>query len=51
MILNVVARTKALIAEGKTRDDVLSARLTASYDAKVPGGLDKLPGSSMATNA
>jgi cyclase len=51
MILNVVTRTKALIAEGKTRDDVLSARLTASYDAKVPGGLDKLPGSSTATNA
>jgi cyclase len=49
MILDIVTRTKAMISEGKTHDEILSAKLTASYDAKVPGGLDQLPGSTATT--
>jgi cyclase len=49
MIVDVVDRVKKLIAEGKTRDEVLAARLTASYDARVPGGLDQLPRSTATT--
>lgn len=49
MIVDVVDRVKKLISEGKTRDEVLTARLTASYDAKVPGGLDQLPRSTATT--
>jgi cyclase len=49
MIVDVVGRVKKMIAEGKTRDEVLTARLTASYDAKVLGGLDQLPRSTATT--
>ena len=49
MIVDVVARAKTMISDGKTRDEVLSARLTASYDATVPGGADHLPGSTATT--
>jgi cyclase len=49
MIADVVVRAKKMISDGKTHDEILSARLTASYDAKVPGGLDRLPGSTATT--
>ena len=49
MIVDVVDRVKKMIAEGKMRDEVLTARLTASYDARVPGGLDQLPQSTATT--
>ena len=39
MILAVQARVKQLIAEGKTEQEVLAAKVTAPFDAKVPGGL------------
>src|SRR6266850_308558 len=39
MILAVQAKVQQLIAQGKTLQDVLAAKVTAPYDAKVPGGL------------
>lgn len=39
MILAVRGRVQQLIAEGKTGPEVLAAKVTADYDAKVPGGL------------
>jgi hypothetical protein len=49
MIVDVVDRVKKMISEDKTRDEVLTARLTASYDARVPDGLDQLPRGTAAT--
>ncbi len=43
MILAVGQRVRAMIAEGRTVDQVLAAKLTAPYDARVPGGFDPLP--------
>jgi len=39
MILAVQAKVQQMIAQGKTREEVLAAKVTAPYDAKVPGGL------------
>lgn len=39
MILDVQTRVQGLIAQGRTLQEVLAAKVTASYDAKVPGGL------------
>jgi cyclase len=39
MILAVQAKVQQLIAQGKTQQEVLAAKVTAPYDAKVPGGL------------
>src|SRR5436190_6175154 len=39
MILGVQGKVQQLIAQGKTLPEVLAAKVTASYDAKVPGGL------------
>jgi glyoxylase-like metal-dependent hydrolase (beta-lactamase superfamily II) len=39
MILAVQAKVQQLIAQGKTREEVLAAKVTAPYDANVPGGL------------
>jgi glyoxylase-like metal-dependent hydrolase (beta-lactamase superfamily II) len=39
MILGVQAKVRQLIAEGKTEQEVLAAKVTAPYDASVPGGL------------
>jgi cyclase len=39
MILDVQAKVRQLIAQGKTEQEVLAAKVTASYDTKVPGGL------------
>jgi cyclase len=39
MILGVQAKVQQMISEGKTQQDVLAAKVTAPYDAKVPGGL------------
>jgi cyclase len=39
MILEVQARVQKMIAQGKTLQEVLAAKVTAPYDAKVPGGL------------
>ena len=33
------AKVQRMIAEGKSEQDVLAAKVTAPYDAKVPGGL------------
>ena len=38
MILAVRFRVQQLIAQGKSEEEVLAARVTADYDAKVPGG-------------
>jgi cyclase len=43
MILDLQAKVAALIADGKTKQEVLGARLTTPYDAGVPGGTDRLP--------
>jgi hypothetical protein len=39
MILGVRAKVQQMINEGKTQREVLAAKVTAPYDAKVPGGL------------
>jgi len=39
MILGVEAKVRQMIGEGKSLQDVLAAKVTAPYDAKVPGGL------------
>jgi glyoxylase-like metal-dependent hydrolase (beta-lactamase superfamily II) len=39
MILGVQAKVREMIHEGKTVQEVLAAKVTAPYDAKVPGGL------------
>jgi cyclase len=43
MILDVRDQVLSLIAAGKTKQEVLAARLTASYDNGVPGGTTPLP--------
>jgi cyclase len=45
MIIAVSSRVQQMADEGKSEDEVLAAKLTAPYDAKVPGGLASLPGS------
>src|SRR5712692_2565727 len=39
MILGVEAKVQQMIGQGKTEQEVLAAKVTAPYDAKVPGGL------------
>ena len=39
MILGVQAKVQQMLNEGKTEREVLAAKVTAPYDAKVPGGL------------
>jgi len=39
MILGVQAKVQQMINEGKSEREVLAAKVTAPYDAKVPGGL------------
>ena len=39
MILDVQAKVQKMINEGKSEREVLAAKVTAPYDAKVPGGL------------
>jgi cyclase len=39
MIFAVREKVQQLIAQGKTLQDVLAAKVTAPFDAKVPGGL------------
>jgi glyoxylase-like metal-dependent hydrolase (beta-lactamase superfamily II) len=39
MILGVEAKVRQMIDEGKSAQEVLAAKVTAPYDAKVPGGL------------
>lgn len=39
MILAVQAKVQQMVAQGKTREEVLAAKVTAPYDSKVPGGL------------
>jgi cyclase len=43
MILDLKDKVQAMINQGKTQQDVLAAKLTAPYDAKVPGALTPLP--------
>jgi cyclase len=38
MVADVLAKTKQLVAQGKSLNDVLAANLTAPYDASVRGG-------------
>ena len=38
MIIGVRDRVQQLIAQGKTEQEVVAAKLTAPYDARVPGG-------------
>jgi glyoxylase-like metal-dependent hydrolase (beta-lactamase superfamily II) len=40
MILAVADKVRAMIAQGKTLQEVLAAKVTAPYDAKVAGGTD-----------
>jgi cyclase len=43
MILDVQAQVHQMLRDGKSLQDVLAAKLTSRYDAKVPGGLAPLP--------
>jgi cyclase len=38
MILAVQEKVQGMIAQGRTLQDVLAAKVTAAYDAKVAGG-------------
>jgi glyoxylase-like metal-dependent hydrolase (beta-lactamase superfamily II) len=38
MILGVRAKVQAMIDQGKSQQEVIAAKLTASYDSQVPGG-------------
>ena len=49
MILAVQTKVQQMINEGKTEKEVLAAKLTAPFDAKVPGGL--LPAGAQGTSA
>jgi len=49
MILAVQTKVQQLIAQGKTLQEVLAAKVTAPFDAKVPGGL--LPVGTAGTSA
>jgi cyclase len=49
MILGVQSKVQQLLAQGKTLQEVLAAKVTAPYDAKVPGGL--LPAGNAGTSA
>ena len=39
MILDIQAKVRQMISQGKSEQEVLAAKLTTPYDAKVPGGL------------
>ena len=43
MILAVREKVQRMVSEGKTLQEVLAAKLTAPYDARVRGGLQPLP--------
>ena len=43
MILGVRKSVQQMIGAGNSKQQILAAKLTASYDAKVPGGLAPLP--------
>jgi len=49
MMLAVQGKVQQLVAQGKSLQDVLAAKVTAPYDAKVPGGL--LPAGNAGTSA
>jgi cyclase len=49
MILAVKAKVQQMISQGKSEQEVLAAKVTAPYDAKVPGGL--LPAGAAGTSA
>jgi glyoxylase-like metal-dependent hydrolase (beta-lactamase superfamily II) len=49
MMLDVQKRVQQMIAQGKTLPEVLAAKVTSPYDAKVPGGL--LPAGAAGTSA
>ena len=49
MILSVQAKVQQMINEGKSQQEVLAAKVTAPFDAKVPGGL--LPAGNAGTSA
>ena len=44
MIFDVQSKVQDLIKQGKTQQEVLAAKPTAAYDAKIPGALDTAPG-------
>lgn len=50
MILDVQSKVQNLIAQGKTQQEVLAAKPTADYDAKIPGALDPAPGGGNSAN-
>jgi cyclase len=49
MIVAVQEKVRSMIAQGATEEQVLAAKVTAPYDAKVPGGL--LPAAGAGTSA
>jgi glyoxylase-like metal-dependent hydrolase (beta-lactamase superfamily II) len=49
MIFAIQGKVQQMIAQGKTRQDVLAAHVTSPYDATVPGGL--LPAAGGGTSA
>jgi len=43
MIVSVRKTVQQMINNGRSRQDILAAKVTAPYDARVPGGQDALP--------
>jgi cyclase len=44
MIFDVQSKVQELIKQGKTQQEVLAAKPTSTYDAKIPGALGAAPG-------
>ena len=44
MILAVQAKVREMIGQGKTREQILAAKVTAPFDMKVQGGLQPAGG-------
>jgi glyoxylase-like metal-dependent hydrolase (beta-lactamase superfamily II) len=49
MMMTIRTRVAQMIAQGKSQQDVLAAKLTKDFDAKVPGGLS--PAGAAGTSA
>ncbi len=43
MVVDVRTKVQAMVAAGKSRQEVIAAHPTAPYDARVQGGIDPLP--------
>ena len=48
MVLDIQSKVQQLIKQGKSEQEVLAAKPTAAYDAKIPGALGRVGGGTSA---